>query len=367
MVTGQPDDSGDEPAHIDEAEILHVLVGHGLPVMFRNAVASFRSVCPTSEVLVVDNASPQEWLRKELAARAESDPHMDVLLRRDNDRVNSKVGGLYHAYEDALAIARDRGFDYVHLVQADCQMMWWDADILRKIADLYRRHPRCVNVHTRAVSGDRMLMGDVVPGPLGDAIVPRYGVTDTGMVHLERWDRHGLRFSGSEEDTAAHALSLGIEAVVSPWPTEVPVPWPAVVRRGRQVGREVRTGKPLLCRPLHEADIARIKSADHPPAWEEICVPWGWACLAPMSETDLANWSYFDCRRRDITRNGWRRGRPHLVTAGLDRRSGVLTAAHRPPIVAFLVRPLPSLVGELTRRLRRRARSRLSARGRACT
>lgn len=344
-----------EPAGLAEEEILHVIVGHGLPELFTNTLRSFRAVCPKGRLLVIDNASPQASLRQALEAWGGADPLTEVVLRERNELSNAKVGALYQAYRLAFATASEQGFRYVHLLQGDMQLMWWDDDARAKIAELYRRHPRCVNVHTRAFSTDRTLMGDLaVDEASGDAVIPAYGMTDTGMVHLERWARFGMEFSASEEETAADALARGLEVVVSPWPTEIPVPWPAVVRRGRQVGREVHTKMPYLCRPLEADQVDAIKTATYPVSWENICVPWGWACLAPMSETDVSKWYYLNYRRHDLTANGWRRGRPRLVTEGLRRRLDLLVAPHRPSLAALILRPLPSLARTLAERVRRR-------------
>lgn len=341
------------PGQIEEDEILHVIVGHGLPTLFLNAVRSFRAVCPTSALLVIDNRSPQPELRAALREEAARDPRTRLVLRDTNEGPNAKVGALYAAYRVAFDSAAGEGFRYVHLLQGDLQCLWWDDDARAKIAEIYHRHPNCVNVSTLALSSDRTLMGDVAVDPeSGDATIPAYATTDTGMIDLRRWDRFGMELLGSEEATAALAAGKGLRSFVSPWPTEIPVPWPAVVRAGRQVGREVRTGKPLLCRPLGPADVARIKAADRPVPWEEICVPWGWSCLAPMSATDLTTWYYLNYRRRALRRDGWRSGRPTWVTSGLDRRRDLLLAPHRPSVAKLLLQPLPSLVRELARRAR---------------
>lgn len=342
-----------EPERIDEDEILHVIVGHGLPTLFLNTVRSFRAVCPTSALLVIDNHSPQPELRKALEEEAAREPRTRLVLRGSNELENEKVGALYAAYRLAFETAADDGFRYVHLLQGDMQCLWWDHDARAKLAEIYRRHPHCVNVHTRAFSSDRTLMGDLVVDPeSGDTTIPGYGMTDTGLVDLRRWDRYGMAFLDSEEATAALAIGKGLEVVVSPWPTEVAVPWPAVVRAGRQVGREVTTGKPFLCRPLAEAEVARVKASDRPVPWEDLCVPWGWSCLAPMSETDLSNWYYLNYRRRALARHGWRAGRPTWVTSGLDHRRDLLLAPHRPSVTKLLLQPVPSLVRELARRVR---------------
>jgi hypothetical protein len=348
------DSRGESLDAIAERDILHVIVGHGLPVMFRNAVASFRAVCPDGELLVIDNGSPQQALRDDLVRRANHDVRTTTVLRDNNNLENAKVGALYAAYRLAFDIATERGFRYVHLLQGDLQVLWWDLDALAKLSELYQRHRNCVNVHTLALSTDRALMGVVqVDKATGDTVMPDYGVTDTGMFHLQRWRDSGMRFMSSEQETAALAREKGLITVVCPWPTEVPVPWPAVVRRGRQVGREVKTAKPYLCRPLDQTAVAMVKRSASPVPLETVCTPWGWWCLAPMSETDLSRWYYLNYRRRAVQRDGWR-GRPHWITRGLDHNWEVLITPHRPSLAALVLRPLPSFLRDVMRRTLRR-------------
>jgi hypothetical protein len=106
--------------------VLHVVVGHGLRTYFLNAVRSIRASAPNDEILVVDNASPDVELRIELSKIVAEDSRMRLLLRDSNDLTNGKVGGLYDAYREAFALAIEEGFDYLHLLQSDMQVLWWD-------------------------------------------------------------------------------------------------------------------------------------------------------------------------------------------------------------------------------------------------
>ena len=296
---------------------------------------------PDAPVLVIDNASPQAQLRRSLADMAEADPNMRLVLRARNETDNGKVGGLYAAYRLAFSDAMARGARFVHLMQADMQLLWWDAGAVERAEELLQRHPQCVNIVTMALSRDRWVAGDVTTDPdSGDSVLTRYGLTDTGLYDLERWERAGAEFAATEEQHARRALEAGMKVVVFPSPTEVQVPWPAVVRHGRQRGREVRTTKEFLCRPLSPQAVLTLKEATSPVALEEVCVPWGWSCLSPMWNTDLDNVYYWALRRRDFALNGLRRGAPHWVMAGLDRPIDIVLAPHRPSLVALLWRPL---------------------------
>jgi len=294
---------------------------------------------PDAPLLVIDNASPQEGLRRRLAAIAADDPNMEVILRTQNESENGKVGGLYHAYRIAFDRAVVRAIRFVHLMQADTQLLWWDDDVVTCAGSLLDRHPSCVNVYTMAMSKDHWLADELAVDALtGDTVLTKYGLTDTGLFDLERWRQFGLQFANLEESHGFLALQAGIQVVVSPSPTEVPVPWPCVMRAGRQRGREIRTRKEFLCRPLTPQEVKSVKEATSPVPLEDVCVPWGWICLSPMWATDLDNPHYLALRCRDAALNGWRCALPRWVTKGLDRRVDVLYAPHRPSLAALLLR-----------------------------
>jgi hypothetical protein len=237
------------------------------------------------------------------------------------------------------------------------QLLWWDNDVLERAEALFEQHPRCVNILTMALSKDRWLGEDLtVDDATKHTVLAKYGLTDTGLYHLERWRQLGAQFESTEKEHARRALQAGMEVVVFPWPTEVPVPWPAVTRFGRQRGREVRTAKEFLCKPLTPSAVGSIKAASNPLALEDICVPWGWSCLSPMWSTDLDNVYYWALRRKDMKLNGWRLGSPRWITAGLERRADLLLAPHRPSLVALAVRPLVAYMRQ-RRSLRRSLRT----------
>lgn len=335
--------------------VLHVVVGHGLPRLFLNTVSSVQALVPGEPLLVIDNASPQRALHEELRRQAEAHPATRLVRRERNERVNGKVGGLYGAYEMAWATAAAEGFDYVHLMQADMQLLWWDEVLLHKAEEIYARQPNCVNIVTMALSKDRQLAGELRTDPVsGYTVLSRYGVTDTGLYSMARWASSGMAFGASESEHARAALGKGLAAVVLPCPTEVQVPWPAVVRKGRQVGREVRTSKPFLCRPLNPEEKERVKAAVTPVTMEEVCVPWGWTCLSPMWNSDVNNVYYLALRRKDISLHGWRRGLPRWDRRGVERRWPPLGRPHRPSVAKLLTLPLWSA-------LRSRARQALDA------
>jgi hypothetical protein len=155
------------PEVTDVPQVLHVIVGHGLATYFLNAVRSVRATSPGDHVLVIDNASPDPELRDELKRIADADELIDIIFRSENDvRQNGKVGSLYTAYEIAFDQAIARGFDLLHLIQGDFQMLWWDSELVTKVrAERHRPvPPRPLASLGYAVRPDRTPARPAIPG-----------------------------------------------------------------------------------------------------------------------------------------------------------------------------------------------------------
>lgn len=326
----------------DVPQVLHVVVGHGLATYFLNAVRSVRATSPGDHVLVIDNASPDPELRDDLKRIADADELIDIIFRSENDaRQNGKVGSLYAAYQIAFDHAIAGGFDLLHLIQGDFQMMWWDCELVTKSLEIFAAHPQCVNIQMQIFSLDLQLTDDVdASGADGLAKLRKYGLTDTGLYHLGRWRARGMHFGPTEQDHAKRYLRDGFEVVCHPWPTDVPIPWPAVVRNGVQRGREVVTGKPFLIKPLSAGQITRLKSEPGRVWREDLCIPWGWACATPMWATDLDSIDYWVMRYRDARKNGLQYLFPRFEVRGIDpkaRRKLISRYQYRPSLFRLFV------------------------------
>ena len=322
--------------------VLHVVVGHGLPRCFLNAVRSVRAAAPLDDVLVIDNASPDEALRRQLLRLGDADDHMDVVLRTVNDvQVNAKVGSLYAAYDVAFSYALERGFDLLHLIQGDFQVLWWDSDVVARSIDLFQAHPKCVNIQTVLFSRDKMLTDELEESTSAGVLkLSKYGLADTGVYHLARWKALGMRFEETEQLHAQRYLDEGMEVLCHPWPTDAPIPWPPVIRRGLPIGREVRTVKPYLLRPPSAEIIAELKQPAHRTWFEDICIPWGWVCVTPMFATSLDSVDYWVFRYRDAKQNGLSHVLPRLATRGATWGDLLRTRPpfqHRPSFVQLFV------------------------------
>ena len=342
-----------DPEAVGISQVLHVAVGHGLPTYFMNAVRSVRAIAPNDQLLIIDNASPNEQLLDNLRQLADEDDQINVIFRTANDvQRNRKVGSLYAAYEIAFSYALVRGFDLLHLVQADFQMLWWDEDVVKKANDIYAAHPRCVNIFMQFLQRNKMLTDDLVTSDKCELTkLRRYGLTDTGLYHLGRWEAMGMQFGTSEQSHATRYLHEGFEVLCHPWPTDAPIPWPAVIRKGVQQGKEIIMRKPYLLRPLLPEEVACLKVAPDPPWLEDVCIPWGWVCLTPMWTTDIDSIDYWVGRYRDAMKKGIRSALPRLELRGVGKEDLMRLTKYqcRPSLFRlFFIVPVREIVRRFT-------------------
>ena len=342
----QDDDAVDVPYRV-----LHAIVGHQLPVYFINAVNSVLLMAGNDDIIVVDNASNLPKLTRELQSIADKEPRVRLLLRESNDiSRNSKVGGLYDAYNEIVSYALQQSYDYLHIMQNDMQMLWWDNSVMRRAREIYAEYPECVNICTFAQPRYSLFLSGNVEYVKPDlAFLQGYGLTDSGLYDLERWRRLDMRFLHSEKAHSQKYLMQGLRVFFHPRPTVALIPWPAVVRSGRVVGREVQSAQQFLLRPLTPSETSQVKEATELIPLEGLAVPWGWTCLTPYWVTDLRSINYWVYLYRDMRDRGLRAAWPRWERRGLSG-VGSLRQAQRRPRFGLL----PVIVQPLWHALRRR-------------
>jgi hypothetical protein len=305
---------GTDPAY----RVLHAIVGHKLPVYFTNAVNSVLSMAANDDVLVVDNASNLPALIQQLQSTAALEPRVRLLLRESNDTTrNKKVGGLYDAYNEVMDHALRHGYDYLHIMQHDMQLLWWDESIVRLASEIFAEYPECVNIQTQALPRHADLSHNLEHVKPKLAFMQHYGLTDTGLYDLAKWRTRDMRFGDSEVAHAVRYRREGLRVFCHPLPTVAPIPWPAVVRAGKVVGREVQPRENFLLRPLTDAEINQVKESTDTVWLESLCIPWGWTCLTPYWVTDLRTIDYWVYRYRDIRSRGLGAAWPRWERRGL--------------------------------------------------
>jgi hypothetical protein len=325
------------------SRVLHAIVGHKLPVYFINAVNSVLLMAESDDIIVVDNASGLPTLIGELESIAERAPRVSLLLRSTNDITrNSKVGGLYDAYNEVVDYALGRGYDYLHIIQHDMQMVWWDETIITRAEEIYAEYPECVNIATTALASDLALSGGLAYLKPKLVQFDQYGLTDTGLYDLAKWRARGMRFGDSEQAHGQQYRAEGLRVLCHPLPTIAFVPWPAVVRSGQVVGREIQLRQQFLLRPLTEGEIGQVKESTGPVWLEQVAIPWGWTCLMPYWTTDLRTITYWVYRYRDIRAHGLRAAWPRWQRAGLAPGASIRGLQRAPRFGLWQVLAIPA-------------------------
>ena len=335
--------------------LLHVIVGHKFPIYFANAINSVLRMTTNDDILVVDNASNESSIIKRLQVLANAHPRVRLVLRTTNDLSrNSKVGGLYDAYNEVMTYALEQGYDYVHIMQHDMQMLWWDESIMRRAREIFAEYPECVNISMQVPSVTFRLSDllDYVKPKL--ILLSRYGLTDTGLYDMAKWRARDMRFSDRETAHALKYLNQGLQVFIHPLPTVAPIPWPAVVRCGRVVGHEINCRHELLLRPLSPAEITFAKETTEPVWSEDICVPWGWTCLTPYWTSDLGSINYLVSLYRAIRHHGLRAAWPRWERRGLSVGGSLWGVQRQPRFGMLAVVAVP--IWHLLRRTIRRSR-----------
>jgi hypothetical protein len=323
-----------------QPRILHAVVGHKFPIYFSNAVRSVARNAPGDDILVMDNGSDSPELTRKLRAIAAEHSQIRLMFRETNDiSRNAKVGGLYDAYNAIISYSLEQGYDYLHIIQNDMQLLWWDSLVVQEALQIYQRYPDCVNIYTAALPRHTALSDGL------EYIEPKlinlrhYGLTDTGLYHLGRWRARDMRFRDSESAHARIYQEQGLRVLCHPIPTVAQVPWPAVVRRGRVRGREVPMHHEFLLMPLSASDIARARDSAEPLWLEDVCVPWGWICLRPFWVTDLETVDYWMYRYRDIRHRGLRSAWPRWDRRGLKEGESSMKVERRPQLWQIIAMP----------------------------
>jgi hypothetical protein len=300
------------------SQLLHVIVGHKFPNYFENSVNSVVRMTTTDDILVVDNASNEPEIIRRLEAIANTEPRVRLLFRTTNDiSCNSKVGGLYDAYNEVMAYALNQEYNYVHIVQHDMQMLWWDESVITRARDIFTEFPNCVNIQTMIPYQLLRVSNNLDYLKPKLMFLPRYGLTDTGLYDMTKWRDRRMRFSDGEQVHALKYLREGLQVFCHPLPTIAPIPWPAVVRNGNIVGYEIEPRQEFLLRPLAPDEITHLKESSDPVWSEDICVPWGWICLTPYWVSDLRNIHYLVYLHRAIRLHGLRAAWPRWEHRGL--------------------------------------------------
>ena len=289
--------------------MLQVIVGAGFPSSFQNAV---RSVVEHTDddVLAIYNAI-DDFDKPDLHALSLAKPGriVDVVVR-DNSG-HPKVGGLYSAYNLALARARSR-YHYVSFVQGDMQMMRWDKNTRGLLDSAFSREsPRvfavgmsfsCRGSHD---NGAPLVEDQDRDSGSDDFIIkPLRAVMDVAIYSMDLVDREGFEFERDEGFSCAKMRGRGYGSASLKRPRLAFVPWPAAVRKGLRRGAEPPVGAwESYLKILEPQEGEKHRSVGGKWA-EDLIVPNGYRTLFPYWPTDIYRPKWIKRRRNLVKRMG---------------------------------------------------------------
>ena len=286
--------------------ILHVIVGAGIPVYMENCVQSVLAKSP-DDVLGIYNYLNSKDQREVAKLELKFDETRFSLQLQPNEVATGlKTGSLYSAYNSAIDSAVGR-YELIHFIQADMQMMCWDAEVVTTLRSLFEQQPRnqqakliCVGTsfHSRGRWTEDYAKNNLV---LDDGVKPCFAyrgvsMSDAGVFNLSEIQANNIRFQGTEAEMQERLRQMGYEMKFLNSPVMSFVPWPATVRNGTVVARgrlDKYSSLPLL-EISPEYPFPDIFEATKPEIfWMEDWVqPNGWVSLWPywLSDTASPKW-----------------------------------------------------------------------------
>jgi hypothetical protein len=291
------------------SSVLHVVVGAGIIPHFRNAIES-----------ILINTSDLVFAVYNSISSADSDRFSDfvansgfggrVVFRTLGNDGPSKTGSLYDAYNLAIDFAKDLNFDYLNLVQADCQLMWWSDALVTRLDQIFSaaeasdgRRVLCVATAFPVFgkfAGSNFLNDSVYDPGLDLYVYTAAGMGDVGIFSMSAIRASGFRFVGTEPELQESTKRDGYQIPSLDVPCVAFLPWPATVRNQKVVGTVVEPeelGAPLLSLVEGFPPNGLERSRETEPFWmEDWIVPNGWDCFFPYWPTSIENPKWFKRR-----------------------------------------------------------------------
>lgn len=284
-------------------DILHVVVGAGFPRAFANAVRSVLSRTP-DDVLAIYNAVDTRDARGFEELELDQFGKRLTVEVRDNAPDHQKIGGLFSAYNYAIAFATGR-YRYMSLIQGDMQMIKTTGDRIELLdATFSSTSAKVFFVNTAITAG--LLHDGVFDGVWSSENQPSFdlstALTAVGVLNLELVASENFRFERDEASTAKEMHQRGyVMATVGSLIDLAFNPWPGTVRKGIRRGADVPNG--------HSGEVLKLirKSGSEKPFQigrrqvSNLVVPSGFRTLYPYWASDLLQPKWIS-RRREATK-----------------------------------------------------------------
>lgn len=289
---------------------LHVIVGAGIPRYFINAVESVLELTD-HEILGLYNYRSLTEL--DSFEDLSNNSRVRLVFDRNTPLTSSKTGSLYASYNRALDHAVDN-YDFLHLMQADMQLMHWDKEVEKKCFEIFQKSrlpgmtPAIAirpyfDSRSRWTTARHQSVVKFDP-TLSTHVLKNHSMTDCAIFDAKEITRCNLRFEGTERDMQHKLSQLGYEMPTLPTPVVAFVPWPVTVRGNKLVGKAQLKRYPKG--PLLKLKAGYPKDLSTFPWMEDWVFPRGWTALFPYWLSDIQGVKWFRRRRDFMAENGSR-------------------------------------------------------------
>jgi glycosyltransferase involved in cell wall biosynthesis len=293
--------------------LLNCIFTYNRPQYLRNTIESLLEYFTFGDTVVFDDGSDEP---DQLGYLSQVEQRGITVIRRQrpHDGEQRLLGGLYPAMNHALELATQGVYECAQLVQDDMQFMWHDPDLLVKVRCIFDAFSDASQVSLdffKALTWNAPEQLEYVSSP------PcyrhnRYGIFDTGIIHLGRLRRENFRFGRWEKETGEGFFRKGYRVYYVHSPVLARIPWEITFKRGQKSGRLRLTRERYYMKPLTTEQVRALTSRPLKELayYEDYCFPWGWGCLTPYWHgvfTSSSYWKYTCC----ISRMLWM-GRPRF-------------------------------------------------------
>lgn len=284
-------------------------MGFGLVEYFRNAIDSVIKWDQGANVLAICTGGfdAAEWgsfaesYRALENVRFYSIPHL----------ASGKCGSLYDGYSLAIEKAIKLRIKYLNIIQNDMQLLWWDSKIETLYKELFNANSSACMVQTgffrKGSHPDahyskswvkRQLVTNVFKQRFYFYESTTAGMSDWGIISIERFLKFKVLFIGNEGDLGRRSYERGLRLITSPIPCVAPLPWPVVVRNGRERGVMPIRGDTLYLSPKKVDSLQLLLEGGDLMIFQEDCVTQCYWALTPIWATEM-DMEYFRIRSKN--------------------------------------------------------------------
>jgi hypothetical protein len=235
-----------ESEAVTASDMLIAVMHYERPRHLANMVASLERCAPGCRFVVIDDnsAEPESVLYlRELSTRH------SVMVNRSTEAQGFYLGGLHGNMNFMLDYARQHGFKYLFYVQEDQQFVRvMDEHFFKEVTTIFQSYKNIVQVNSTFFKGfygtdslRRRYSYDQTGGYYFESAV-KDGISDIGIVHLDRLAMREFRFAGSESESGQAAAEAGMRLVLHRNPVLMYTPWPDNPRNNQEMANALHAG-----------------------------------------------------------------------------------------------------------------------------